>query len=81
MCIRDSGSISDYGVCSYYTVQNENGTNMLGALNAAGELVVPMEYGDIEFLSEKWAMAVKLEVTDTEPYDLSLIHICSSAGG
>ena len=63
------GSVSDYGVCSYYTVQNENGTNVLGALNAAGELVVPMEYGDIEFLSEKWAMAVKLEVTDTEPYD------------
>ena len=63
------GSVSDYGVCSYYTVQNENGTNVLGALNAAGELVVPMEYGDIDFLSEKWAMAVKLEVTDAEPYD------------
>ena len=31
------GSVSDYGVCSYYTVQNENGVNVLGALNAAGE--------------------------------------------
>ena len=63
------GSLEEYGECSYYTVQNENGVNKAGALNAAGELVVPMEYGDIEFLSEKWAMAVKLEVTDTEPYD------------
>ena len=64
------GSVSDYGVCSYYTVQNENGTNVLGALNAAGELVVPMEYGDIDFLSEKWAMAMNcLLYTSPSPRD------------
>ena len=62
-------SLSDYGVCSYYTVQNEDGVNKMGAVNAAGEMVMPMEYGNIDFLSEKWGLGVKLEVTDTEPYD------------
>ena len=50
-------ALDDYGVCSYYTVQAEDGVNMLGALNAAGEVVVPLAYGDIDFLSEKWAWA------------------------
>lgn len=63
------GDLSEYGVSSFYTVQNESGLNKMGALNAAGELVMPMEYGDIDFLSERWAIGVKLEVTDTEPYD------------
>lgn len=63
------GVVNDYGVCDYYTVQNESGVNMVGALNAEGTLVVPMEYGDIDFLSERWAMAVKLEVTDGADYD------------
>ena len=63
------GVVDDYGVCDYYTVQNESGVNMVGALNAEGTLVVPMEYGDIDFLSERWAMAVKLEVTDGADYD------------
>ena len=62
-------SLSEYGVSSCYTVQNEDGVNKMGALNAAGELVIPMEYGDIDFLSEKWALGVKLEETDGEPYD------------
>ena len=62
-------ALDDYGVCSYYTVQAEDGVNMLGALNAAGEVVVPLAYGDIDFLSEKWAVGVKLEVTDGEDYD------------
>ena len=61
--------VDDYGVCDYYTVQNESGVNMVGALNAEGTLVVPMEYGDIDFLSDRWAMAVKLEVTDGADYD------------
>ena len=63
------GSLEEYGECSYYTVQNENGVNKAGALNAAGELVIPMEYGDIDFLSERWALGVKLEETDSEDYD------------
>lgn len=58
-----------YDVSGYYTVQNESGINMVGAVNAEGTLVVPMEYGDIDFLSDRWAMAVKLEVTDGADYD------------
>ena len=63
------GALQEYGVSDYYTVQNESGVNMVGVLNAEGTLVVPMEYGDIDFLSERWAMAVKLEVTDGADYD------------
>ena len=35
--------VDDYGVCDYYTVQNESGGNMVGALNAEGTLVVPID--------------------------------------
>ena len=63
------GALQEYGVSDYYTVQNESGVNMAGVVNAEGTLVVPMEYGDIDFLSDRWAMAVKLEVTDGADYD------------
>ena len=49
--------------------QREDGLNVRGALDAAGNEVIPFQYGDIRFLSERWALGVTLEETSIRPCD------------
>ena len=62
-------ALSGYGVTGYYVAQREEGLNVRGALDAAGHEVIPFQYGDIRFLSERWALGVTLEETSIRPCD------------
>ena len=62
-------ALSGYGVTGYYVAQREEGLNVRGALDAAGNEVIPFQYGDIRFLSERWALDVTLEETSIRPCD------------
>ena len=62
-------ALSGYGVTGYYVAQREEGLNVRGALDAAGNEVIPFRYGDIRFLSERWALGVTLEETSIHPCD------------
>lgn len=62
-------ALSGYGVTGYYVAQREEGLNVRGALDAAGNEVIPFQYGDIRFLSERWALGVTLEETSIRPCD------------
>ena len=53
----------------YFVAQREEGLNVRGALDAAGNVVIPFQYGDIRFLSERWALGVMLEETSIRPCD------------
>ena len=55
-------ALSGYGVTGYYVAQREEGLNVRGALDAAGNEVIPFQYGDIRFLSERWALGVTLGI-------------------
>ena len=64
----------DYEYVSYvkngfFSVVNENGLNKSGLVNAAGKLVIPMEYSDFEILSDRYGIAVVLEETKDDAYD------------
>ena len=62
-------ALSGYGATGYYVAQREEGLNVRGALDAAGNVVIPFAYGDIRFLSERWALGVTLEETSIRPCD------------
>lgn len=53
-----------YGL--YYEVANENGLNNLGLLDAAGKELLPLAYGDFEFINDDWVLAYVLEATDAD---------------
>lgn len=48
----------------YLRVYNDNSINNYGVLNSTGTLVMPMAYGDIDFINEKWVLGYVLELTD-----------------
>lgn len=48
----------------YLRVYNDNSINNYGVLNSTGELVIPMAYGDIDFINEKWVLGYVLEPTE-----------------
>lgn len=50
----------------YLEVQNENNLNGVGLLNAVGQEVLPMAYGDMLFVNENWVLAFVLEKTDSD---------------
>ena len=62
-------ALSGYGVVGYYVAQKEDGLNVRGALNENGNEVIPFQYGDIRFLSKRWALGVTLEETSIRPCD------------
>ena len=62
-------ALSGYGVKGYYVAQREDGLNVRGALDESGNEVIPFQYGDIRFLSERWALGVTLEETSIRPCD------------
>lgn len=47
----------------YLRVYNDNTINNYGVLNSTGTLIIPMQYGDIDFINEKWVLGYVLEAT------------------
>lgn len=43
--------------------------NSYGLLDRDGQMLIPMQYGKIDVLSEKWILGIVLEETEEEPYD------------
>ncbi len=58
-----------YASYDMYEVAVESGVNVLGMLDSTGKLVVPMEYGDIEYISDRWQLGVKLTAATADNYD------------
>ena len=60
-----------YGECGYISaVVPNDSVNALGLLNAAGDEIVPFEYGVLKVPNQYWAVALKLkETSDDEDYD------------
>jgi len=54
------GSITIRNGGAYYEVANENGLNNAGLLDAQGKEVLPLAYGDIEYLDNGWVLAYEL---------------------
>ena len=52
-----------------FEVAVESGLNTLGLIDAQGNEVVPMQYGDVEVYSDKWCAGVKLVEATAENYD------------
>lgn len=50
----------------YLEVRNENGMNVIGLLDASGKELLPMAYGDFEYLSNDWVFAYVLEPSDAD---------------
>ena len=55
-----------------FQIALEEGTNNIGFINGQGALLVPPQYGDIEWLSEDWQIGVVLvhgeQVGPAQPY-------------
>ncbi len=52
-----------------YEVAVEGGVNVLGMMDAEGNILVPMEYGDVKHISSKWQLGVKLTSATADNYD------------
>lgn len=52
-----------------YKVAVESGLNIFGMIDNNGKLMVPMQYGDIVHISDRWQMGVILENATAENYD------------
>lgn len=55
--------------CGYVIAAQQPGVNTSGAFDADGKLIVPFEYGDIEFLTPDWALCYKLKEATADNYD------------
>lgn len=53
----------------YWKVAVGDGINNVGLLDAGGRLIMPMEYGAIDVISEKWTIGVVLEAATVDQYD------------
>lgn len=54
---------------AFVEVAVSEGINTLGAIDCTGKQIVPMEYGDISYLSDRWTVGVVLEPATEENYD------------
>ena len=52
-----------------FEVAVESGLNVLGMIDSTGKILVPMQYGDTIYLSERWQMGVTLTEATAENYD------------
>lgn len=52
-----------------FRVAVAEGANVYGAIDAQGNQLAPMQYGDIDFLSDRWIMGAVLEEATEENYD------------
>lgn len=53
----------------YWKVAVGDGLNNLGLIDGNGTLVMPMQYGDIEIISDKWVVGVALAEATVDMYD------------
>lgn len=56
-----------------FQVVDDNGLNVRGFLDGQGQLVMPMQYGDIDWISERWMAGVVLAEATGEDYDYKAI--------
>lgn len=72
---REGNQLSDqtYGYMSEqeggFQVANEDGVNNFGLIDGNGALLIPMEYGDVEWVTDRWQLGVKLEEATSDNYD------------
>lgn len=52
-----------------FEVAVEPGTNVLGMIDSTGKLMVPMQYGDVSYISDRWQIGVALEPATADNYD------------
>ncbi len=50
----------------YFEVYRESGLNKMGLMDQKGVEILPLEYGEFEYLSDKWVLAYVLEPTDAD---------------
>ena len=53
----------------FFEVATENKLNNFGLIDANGAEVIPMQYGDIKYLSSRWQLGVVLEPATADNYD------------
>ncbi|MBE5769107.1 MAG: zinc ribbon domain-containing protein [Clostridiales bacterium] len=75
LCDENANIISDYygamkaqnsgvnGLGSYFLAVNENGLNTTGILDRNAQVLVPLMYGDVEWINADWQYGVVLEET------------------
>lgn len=57
------GSLTSRRDGLYYEVINKNGLNTIGVIDCTGAEVLPMAYGDINFVDDNWILGIVLEAT------------------
>lgn len=67
----DTTPLDSYNNCAMFQVAVQEGLNIFGLIDANGKLVVPMQYGDVEVISDRWQLGVKLVEATAENYDYS----------
>ncbi len=63
----DSMHDASYGLIEVKTENDD--VNCIGVIDANGAVVVPTEYGDIKYLSDRWVLGIVLEPSNEEHYD------------
>lgn len=53
----------------YYTVRAGEEINNTGMLDGQGKLIVPMQYGDTEYFSDRWQAGIVLTEATSDNYD------------
>lgn len=54
---------------SFWKVAMEDGVNNIGLIDAGGNVVLPMQYGAVETISDKWVIGVTLTPATVDQYD------------
>lgn len=67
--ITDKTYVNVDSGCGYVIAAQQAGINTTGAFDEDGKLVIPFEYGDIEFLTPEWALCYKLKQATADNYD------------
>lgn len=67
--LSDKTYLSIYARENFFEVANDEGVNVRGVVDSQGNEVVPMQYGDIEYVSDRWTLGVALEEATVDNYD------------
>lgn len=67
--ITDKSYATMYNRDGLFEVALEDGVNVFGAIDAAGRELMPMQYGDIKFVSDRWQIGAVLEDATEDNYD------------
>ena len=71
------GDIRVEGPC--FTVGNENTVNCWGLIDGQGKPVMPMQYGDVKAISDRWAAGIVLTEATAENYDYTTLFSSEKA--